>query len=179
MNAQSVGTATIAFPTPSAGTLTYSVNGVNVTKSITRQTFRASSLAGSYNGGVTAAASGCSDPTLTGNVDVQGPMTVTQADGAVTFSFISNVTNGTPSRCTYRGNYVQTGRLGTITAGTFNCNINVGLDDRGEGPRNVNFLGTYTLDRIEANANGFYGNYTATDQFCVYSGKFGATRTVQ
>jgi hypothetical protein len=175
----SVGTATIAFPGANSGTITYTVNGVSVTKNISRQTFAAPSLAGSYNGGITAAASQCGDPTLKGNVDIQGPMTVTHANDAVTFVFTSNVNNGTASRCTHRGTYVQTGRLGTVTGGTFSCAVNVGADDRGEGPRNVNFLGTYTLDRIEAGSNGFYGNYTATDQFCVYSGKFGGTRTAQ
>ena len=40
-NAQEVGTMRLAFSTPEAGTLTYSFNGVSVTKSITRQAFKA------------------------------------------------------------------------------------------------------------------------------------------
>lgn len=174
---ESVGTATLTFVTANTGTLAYSVNGVAVTKDITRQTFRAQVLTGDYNGGVTALASQCSDPTLAGNVDIQGPMSVTQTGTAITIAFISNVNNGTPSRCTYRGEATQRGRLVSIASGTFSCNVNVGADDRGEGRRNVLFLGTFAIDRIQAGSNGFYGHYTATDQYCVYSGKFGGTRT--
>src|SRR5437763_16225095 len=58
-----VGSMTLSFSGPYNGTMTYSVNGVSVTKAITRQPIRSNILAGLYIGGLTANGSGISgDP---------------------------------------------------------------------------------------------------------------------
>src|SRR5207344_3421407 len=55
-----VGTATFTATSANTGTLTYSVNGVNVTKNVTRQTWRTESIAGVYQGGTIGTYSNCS-----------------------------------------------------------------------------------------------------------------------
>jgi hypothetical protein len=54
-----VGTVTFTFDSATTGTLQYVINGVAVTKRITRQTWRDNVLAGNYLGGLTAIASNC------------------------------------------------------------------------------------------------------------------------
>ena len=49
-----VGTVTFNFTSPVAGNVSYSVNGVQVSKNIKRQTWRTNNLAGRYFGGTTA-----------------------------------------------------------------------------------------------------------------------------
>src|SRR2546430_1434382 len=46
-----VGSMTLSFSGPYNGTMTYSVNGVSVTKAITRQPIRSNNLTGHYIGG--------------------------------------------------------------------------------------------------------------------------------
>lgn len=61
-----VGTATFTFADAKSGTLTYTVNGVQVVKQITRQLLSNISLAGTYGGGIFRSASGCATPALNG-----------------------------------------------------------------------------------------------------------------
>lgn len=175
VNAVEVGTATLEFATPESATLRYSVEGATVVKSLSRQTWREVSLAGSYHGGLTSALIGCSDPNLGGSIDVLGALTVTQSGASVTMAVTTATLAGLPSSCTYRGTYRQSGRLGAV-AGTFSCTIVIGLDERGENVARVTHQGPFTLERIEASANGFFGRLRANNQDCMYDGNLGGVR---
>jgi hypothetical protein len=61
-----VGTATFTFSSARAGTLSYTVNGAQVVKQITRQPLENVSLAGTYGGGIFRSGSGCATPALNG-----------------------------------------------------------------------------------------------------------------
>jgi hypothetical protein len=130
VNAVDVGTLTMTFPFVASGTLQYSVNGVNVTKSVQRQTWRTESLAGSYRGATTGVFTGCSS---NGNSDEAATFTITQVGSQVTINEFGNGYS-----CRYTGTYTQTGKMGTIS-GTGTCNdgaiqsftaseVQVGLD---------------------------------------------------
>jgi hypothetical protein len=175
VSAVDVGTATLEFTTPVAALLRYSVDGVQVVKSLSRQTWREVSLAGSYHGGLSAELSGCPGPNPGGSLEVIGPLTVTRNGPGVVMNVSTATLAGLPSSCAFRGTYEQRGRLGSV-AGTFSCTIVTGLDDRGENVARVTHNGAFTLERIEASANGYFGRLRATDQDCTYDGHLGGVR---
>jgi hypothetical protein len=170
-----VGTATFEFPTATTGTLRYTVDGTQVSKAVTRLTWGgAVPASGAHYGGISSIMS-CSQPQLNGELDLIGAMTVTSAANRVTIAFSSTEFAGEPSRCSFGGDYAQSGRLGTIT-GTFSCTLFFGSDDRGEAPRSVGKAGSFTLSGVEVSANGVFGKLTAQDQDCGIKGYIGGVR---
>lgn len=110
--ATQVGTLTFNASSTANAALTYSVNGVNVNKAITRQTFRTENLAGSYMGGTTGTFSGCSQ---NGVAESFSTYTIQQTAANVTLNEF-----GEGYSCRYNGTLTQTGRTGMIT-GTGLC----------------------------------------------------------
>jgi hypothetical protein len=163
-----VGSMSISFDTINTGTLTYSVNGVTVTKRVTRQTFATNNLAGKYLGGMTANGTGCT----AGNQQVLifDLMDVTHsANNTVSATVTFFNSQGVSSTCTFTGGYAQAGRLGSIN-GSFSCTF---------GTQGGN-QGTFTVSEIDASLNGFTGRFTGRDQFCsAYTGFFGGVRDVR
>ena len=128
-----------------AATLTYSVDGTFVTKSLTRQTFRNNDLTGFYAGIIREISSGCSNPTNDGTKErVMGIFIDNSATG-LTFT-----TNENGTICNYGGNYRQSGRMGSST-GSYTC---------------PGAAGTYDMVEIEANPSGITGRFTARDNLC-------------
>ena len=113
LDAAKVGTMTWQKSSGQPGTLTYSVGGVNVTKSLTRQPIGSDDYSGSYTVGLHLVAAGCSNPGSNGPVDITDVMTVAQSGPAITLTFAA-------IGCTYSGTYAQNGQFGTIS-GTFSC----------------------------------------------------------
>jgi hypothetical protein len=107
-----VGPITFTSPVVSQATLAYTVNGVNVTKNVVRQTWRTESLAGSYIGATLGAFTGC----------VSNPASEAGALYAITQSGNTVVINEQASNytCRFTGTLTQTGRMGTIV-GTGTC----------------------------------------------------------
>lgn len=83
-----VGTATFTFSSARAGTLSYSVNGAQVVKQITRQPLENIDLTGFYGGGIARSASGCTNPSLNGSSSGTSSIQVahTASTGAVTIT---------------------------------------------------------------------------------------------
>lgn len=150
-----VGTATFTAFVYSA-TLTYSVDGTFVSKSLTRQTFRNNDLTGQYIGASSVTRSGCSNPLNNGpaeNVAVAGIST-----SATSFSM---TTNDNVQICNYAGNYTQAGRIGR-SQGTFSC--------PGQS-------GTYDLIEIEATAGSIAARFTSSGNLCSQiTGRFAAVK---
>jgi hypothetical protein len=161
--AAQVGTMAFNFNSPTTGTLTYSVDGVTVTKSVQRQTFIANSLTGSYLGGLTAQSSACSS----GN---NNPILIFN-QFAVTHNAANQITmpvqfftgNGQGATCTFSGNYTQAGKMGTIT-GTWNCT--------------TGNAGAFSITQIDVTLHGWSGRFSGNDQFCTYNGNFGGVRDI-
>ena len=157
-----VGTMTFNFNGPASGTLSYSVNGVNVTKAITRQNWRNNQLTGRYVGGLTAIGTNC-QTVANGPIFAFDALVVTQNGTSVvmTVSWFTSAT--TQASCTFSGTYTPSGRLASIN-GPWSCT-------------NGN-QGTFSMPTIEASGNGFSSVFTGSDQYCTYNGYFGGVRDV-
>jgi hypothetical protein len=160
-----VGSMSLSFNlnAPTTGTLTYSVDGVGVTKSIERQTWVANNLSGNYLGGLTALSTGCSNgnnaPILIFNQFVTSHTASNQVSIPVTF-FTSNSATQT---CTFNGIYTQAGKMGNVT-GNWSCT--------------TGNAGPFTISQIDVTIRGWTGRFSGNDQFCTYSGNFGGVRDV-
>ena len=165
-NVQTVGNIAFNFSSATTGTMTYTVNNVQVTKNIVRQSWRNDVLSGNYIGGTTARGSSCSG---NGGILVSGELTVTHNNPSISMivDFVNSI--GQNGRCTYSGNYSQLGSVGAINGGSFNCTIG--------GVTNA-LVGTYSIAEITNSRNGFNGRFTGQDQFCSYTGFFGGIRDV-
>ena len=106
-----VGTLTFSGTQTNAATLTYSVDGVTVTKSIQRQTWDMENIAGTYLGASAGTWSGCGGG-RDGYQESVSNFTVSQ-DGAA----IQMREDGAGFTCNYGGTYSQAGRLGAIQGG--------------------------------------------------------------
>lgn len=163
-----VGTVTMSFTTANNATLVYTIDGVQVTKQIVRQTFTGNNLAGVYTGGAVMDRSGCSNSALNGIADVQGQLTITHNDPSVVMSIAFTDNSGTASNCTFRGAYVNSGRLGSISGGTWSCVV---------GNTTVIQGTTFSMGNIDGQVNGLTSNFAGADSNrCQYSGRFGGLR---
>lgn len=166
--ATSVGSMTVTFPNAYAGNLSYVVNGVTVTKSIVRQTFKANNIAGDYLGGMTAIASSCQNSSNNGAALIWGTLVVTQTGQTLSMAVNFFNGNGTAGTCTYNGVLTPQGVLGQVANGTFSCTV---------GGQASN-AGTFNVDSISMQQTGFTGLFTGSDQFCSYNGYFGGVKDV-
>lgn len=83
-----VGSATFTFSSARTGTLSYTVNGAQVVKQITRQPLENIDLTGFYGGGIARSASACTSPSLNGSSSGTSSIQVahTASTGAVTIT---------------------------------------------------------------------------------------------
>lgn len=146
VQATPVGTLTFEATGPSKAILVYDVAGVQVTKPMTRFTFRVRDWSGLYRGVQRANYRDCIPgfaPAFTyddGLVDVEH-------DGSAFRMWFE----GRKATCTYTGTYVQHGRLGRVT-GNYVC---------ADGPS-----GTFTLDGLETNEKAFAARIDASHPSC-------------
>jgi len=165
-----VGSISFAFTSATAGAMSYTVNGVSVTKAITRQTWRRNVLTGNYVGGLTANGTNCKNGVSNGAILINGDMSVGHSNAtSPTFRIQFFTAGGAQGTCTYNGTYGQEGKMGRIDNGTFLCTF--------QGSTTT-LSGTYTLTQIEANTNGFTSRFVGQDQNCSYDGFFGGMKDV-
>ncbi|MGO8756161.1 MAG: hypothetical protein ACLQHK_13135 [Gallionellaceae bacterium] len=159
---QQVGTVTFTSTSVSTATLSYTINGVLVSKSVMRQTWRINDASGQYLGAIVGTASGCSSPVNNGNYSAPGNLAVSGTSTSLSMTF-TNTDNGTS--CVYTGDYAQFGRMGQST-GTFSCNSGV--------------TGTYVFYEIEAGISGVTARYSLSDNLCSSdNGRFGGVLMLQ
>ena len=157
VNARMVGTAQFTYTPPLAGTLVYTVDGVQVTKQVRRETWSLNDPTGTYAATLVTRSNTCS-PAVTTTKNL-GTAAVTLVNNLFTIA----TSGATPAdNCTFSGSYSQEGRMGTST-GNFTCSLS------GTGP--------YTLTEIETGTHGFLAAFTATIQGCAVYGHFSGTRT--
>lgn len=151
LGSRKVGTATFTLQTVTTGTLTYSVDGVNVTKQVVRQLWKYEVLGGTYVGAVAGTRSGCAS---NGYSETQAVITVTQG-GDNSVSIVESFNDG--SSCNYTGTYSQAGRMGTILA-SGNC-------------------GNLDAEEVQVNITGITFRYTTSSgSSCTISGKVAGVR---
>lgn len=108
-----VGTMKWTKTAGNPGTLTYSVNGVDVTKSLTRQPIGTDDYSGTYNGALHFATASCNNPADNGPTDDHTAITITQNGAAFTLAL-------TDFSCTLTGTYEQNGQFGSAS-GNYTC----------------------------------------------------------
>ena len=139
-----VGTVTFSAFLDQA-TLTYSVDGTVVIKSLTRQTFRNNNLSGQFVGVLRSTASGCTNPINNGTVETIAAVGITHS--GTSFSMASN--DGVEI-CNYIGNYTQYGRT-SRSQGNYSC---------------PGRTGTYDLIDVEATRQSISGRFSAASSIC-------------
>lgn len=164
------GSMSIAFNSPTSATLTYTADGVTVTKSLVRQTWTGENLTGNYLGGLTSKTSQCTSGSNTNVLIFGTSMTVQHntSNQAVTITLVAPAASGASATCTFTGTYGQAGKQGSIS-GNWSCVV-------GGSPSNS---GTFTMSELQATIRGFNAHFTGQDQFCHYDGNFGVVRDVQ
>jgi hypothetical protein len=159
-NFRKVGTLTWTPSTVTTGVLTYTVDGVQVTKNLTRQTLVAENISGSYYGGLVYNAGGCVPASNNGPATEFAAFTVTQSGANVTIS--ESISTG--GSCTYNGTYTQAGRFGAISNGTFSCSSGA--------------AGNFSAFEIEVNISGLTGRFASNNQVCSnVQGRLGGLRS--
>ena len=165
-----VGNVAFAFTSPSNGAVSYTIDNVPVTKTITRQTWKGNVLTGNYIGGLTANGTGCRNGVNNGPILINGELSIGHGNfTSPTFSIDFFTAGGAPGSCTFTGTYGQEGKMGRLDNGTFNCTI--------QGASSPPF-GTFVLTQVEANTNGVTSRFVGRDQNCNYDGYFGGTKDV-
>ncbi len=97
------------------GVLTYSVNGVQVAKNVTRQTLVAENFNTHIAGGIHSSISGCSNPAFNGVRETPSNLTILQSGLSLSMQAVS-----TAATCSYAGTLSQFGQMASID-GTFSC----------------------------------------------------------
>jgi hypothetical protein len=104
-----VGQLAFNASTANSAQLTYNVGGFQVTKNLTRLSWRTDNLAGFYLGARQGVWSGC-DPSLNGKVDSANTLGISEQSGQVQMRDA-----GKGYTCIYSGSHTQTGHFGTIS----------------------------------------------------------------
>jgi hypothetical protein len=154
VGARFVGTLQFDANSTDVATLTYSVDGIVVTKAVERQLWTYEDFSGSYYGGLVYDQSGCVDPNDNGHVEELGPFQISHpADNSFTLALQSNFGN-----CTVTGNYSQLGHMGTVDA-NYSCSYGI--------------AGTMTLHELERTSAGMTGRFVGENNACQVSGTLG------
>ena len=155
-----VGTLTFDADTVSTASLTYSVDGTQVAKIVTRQTWATDNFTGEYYGGFIEDDSSCTDPSLNGHYEQFGNLHVTHTGNSVTLA--AQLTQGS---CTFSGTYSQEGHMGRVD-GNFTCTSAL----------TGTFNGTFTATELEKTISGMTGRYVGRNTSCQIAGRIGGLR---
>jgi len=145
---RAVGTMTFNVPYVASGALTYSVDGVPVTKTIVRQTLRLENFSGNYAGALESLASGCANPINNGQHENFELIRVNHTGTSFSATSTDAITGGS---CVYSGTYAQAGHMGSVS-GSYVCTS-------GE-------TGNITFFEMEVSRGGFTARFTANNNAC-------------
>jgi hypothetical protein len=156
-----VGTMTWTAQSVNGGTLAYSVDGVQVTKAISRVLIRYDDFSGHFAGGVHNTITGCSSPGFNGTTEDPGLVYVAQNGQTMNIQTVPTDSSGS---CNYVGTLTQAGQMGSIS-GTFSCTGGIS--------------GSFTFFEVQVNTSGITGRsaiaYTSPAG-CKSTGWFGGVR---
>ena len=155
--ARKVGTLQFDAASTDFATLTYSVDGVFVTKPIQRQLWAHEDFSGSYYGGLVYDQSNCGNSSSNGHVEELGPF---QIDHSVVSTLTLNLQSNF-GNCTIVGNYSQLGHMGTVD-GTYSCSYGIS--------------GTITLYELERTSAGMTGRFFGQNNACAVAGTLGGVQ---
>lgn len=159
---RAVGSVTFQYFRPSSGILSYTIDGVTVSKDVRRQTWGALDITGEFNLNrvlrphlCNGQPNGPNDP-ITNDA---GMMTVSRSGSTVQI----NTRPVAPSTlsCTFNGTLTQEGRMSAVS-GSYICS------DGTSGP--------FSLTEIEVSKWGFISRIATTVRGCAMHGSFGGAR---
>lgn len=161
-NTLQVGTVTFTPSSSYAGTLTWNVGTVNVSKSITRLTLTTIPLGGLYKGGVASYIDKCNNIADNGVsrffVDLQATQTT---GGALSLEFVLNGVDQAAGSCKLAGNAAQDGQLYRIPGASYTCS--------------TQFSSTANVTQVKATAQGIEGQWIANvGNGCIETAYFSA-----
>ena len=165
-SATAVGTITFTGLADGSSTLSYTVNGALVSKSVVRQTWRISTVTGSYTGAFNSVNSGCKTPSdnHAENSSIVATVTITENTFTMIATFGNESTGGGAQQCTFSGPYSQVGRMGQ-TAGTYTCT--------GTQPD----LGIFSLTEIQVSPQSLSAKISGRSrEDCFFNGQIGGMR---
>ena len=156
---QKAGTMTWNAPMENSGTLTYSVNGMQVTKSLTRFALATDNFGGTYLGAIHVVNSGCFNPALNGPVDAYGQLNVVQSGSSIQLVIVG-LSGGT---ITMVGNLSQAGQFGSV---------------RGQMSASDGVSGSFSLSEMAVGMNGLTARLSSNGSTgCSSVGHMGGIRT--
>ena len=115
-----VGTMTWTPTSVSTGMLSYSADGVFVTKNATRQTLVNENYSGHFGGGIHETDAGCANPAFNGTIENIGVLNIVQNGTMPGAAIVMTATATTGSSCAYSGALSQLGQMGDVV-GSFTC----------------------------------------------------------
>jgi hypothetical protein len=158
-----VGTMTWAATSTSSGTLTYTVDGVSVTKLLTRQTLVFDDFSGNFQGAIHRAATSCSNPANNTTTELSAGLFIGQVNSPGSAAMSITTSDSLGAMCSYSGTLSQAGQMGSIL-GTYSCN-------NGDA-------GNFSMFELQVNISGITGRFAQNSNLtaCVSNGWFGAMR---
>jgi hypothetical protein len=154
-----VGTMTWNAPSVESGTVSYSVDGVSVTKNVVRQLLVYDDYNGIYGGGVHQTSVGCFNSSSNGIAEFFAALSVVQNGTSLSLAS-ANEQGGT---CTFAGTLSQGGQFGKMV-GNYSC-------PNGE-------VGTFNMFEMNVGLNALTARYTtsSTNNGCQSTGYLGGIR---
>jgi hypothetical protein len=158
-----VGTMTWASTSTTTGTLTYTVDGISVTKLLTRQTLIFDDFSGNFQGAIHRAATSCSNPANNTTTELSAGLFIGQVNSPGSAAMTITTSDSLGAMCNYSGPLSQAGQMGSIV-GTYSCN-------NGDG-------GNFSMFELQVNISGITGRLAQNSSLtaCVSNGWFGAMR---
>jgi hypothetical protein len=155
-----VGTVTFTVKSIADATLSYTINSVTISKSITRQTWKIDDLTGTYIGGGSFTRTKCTNSASNGHSTQLNTYTFTPTATGLVVTLTGQATGNT---CTFTGDYSQYGRLGQ-SSGNYTCSSGSS--------------GTFTMTEIEATPLGLLARTIQDEKSsgCHSEGQFGGFR---
>ena len=111
-----VGTMTWTSKTVNSATVSYDVDGVNVSKNVVREGIALDDFSGHFAGALHRAVSGCTNPAQNGVTETLGVTYVTQSGTSLEMTNFPMVGGS----CTFTGTLTQAGQMGSAT-GSYTC----------------------------------------------------------
>jgi hypothetical protein len=153
---RAVGAMAFAPATSDMATLSYSIDGLSVTKTVTRQTLRFENLSGAYPVATQRTTTHCPDSAANGERTALEMATVTHAGAAITIDWTVG-----GRTCQLAGAYMQAGRLGAAQT-SYTCSDGEAGD-----------MALFELQRRDGFLTGRFQGHAITNG-CDYRGRVSA-----
>ena len=154
VTSRKVGTLTFDADSVNTARLTYSVDGVTVTKQVSRQLWRLENFTGDYYGGLIYDSFSCINGS-NGTLEELASISLSHnANGAISMAFV----NAVGTSCNFSATYSQAGHMGAMQ-GSYSCSNGIS--------------GVFNAFEMEKTISGFSGRFTGQNNLCEFTGHMG------